>query len=862
MTRRDDIDEELRFHLESRVRDLIAEGWSADAAAVQAEREFGDRASFRSECAGIRRTATERRGRRDYWNGWRNDLRYAVRAVVRAPSFSISAITILAVGIGLTSTVFAVVYGVFLNPLPYPRSHELHRVYAVNVVKDALESPMSAGNFFRLREALAPDVTIGGFMNWPVSLTGVADPERLAGALVSADLFKTLGVHAVEGRTFLPDDEDPARNSVVISARLAARLGLTGHAAGATIELGRQQTVVVGVMPASFAFPQAGVDVWVPLALRPADRDNHASRWLHTVARIEAGNAAGVRDRLATAMAELASQFPASNAGWTARVVPMQEVVVGRAGTTLKFLTAAISCVLLVMILNLITLVSGRLRRRSTELAVHQALGADRWRVLRQIGTECLLIAMTGGGLGLLLASGLVGVFRLVAGTTIPRAAEVTLSPWIVVFAVAMTLLGLLAMTIVPVWKSVVHHPSPFAHVPRGAAAAVRPSRLLVISQSGLACLLMVGAGLLAQTYVRLVNVDLGFNPDDVLTMRIALPARTPLAQQAAYFATVVERVRSVPGVIAAGAAGDLPLSGNSLNVPVTVADTDSALQPGDELRAAFRVVTPGYLETIRTHVTGRTFEDGDVIGRPLVAMVNDTFARQHWPGRNAIGMRVRTSEDKAWRTVVGVVRDVQHAGLTGGEGPALYVPHGQKSEAFMTWMSLAVRVSGEPSALAPSVRAAIAMVDRYQPVSDVRTLADLVSKALALPRLAATVAAVAAAGTLVLAALGIGAVLSLLVAARTPDFAVRLALGAAPARLKWWPVIECVTLVSAGGALGLVVAGALAGLIRSMLFGVSAVDPVTFAVSVSVVIGIALLAAIGPSRAIARIDPTLTLRS
>ena len=224
MTRRDDIDDELRFHLESRVRDLIAEGLSAEAAAAQAEREFGNRVSFRMQCAGIRQTATARRGRREYWNGWRSDLRYAVRAVVRAPFFSIAAITILAVGIALTSTVFAVVHGVFLNPLPYPQSRELHRVYAVNLEKEMHESPMSAGNFFALRQALAPDVSIGGYMNWPVSLTGVADPERLSGALASADLFKTLGINAIEGRTFLPEDEDPARQVAIISARLASRL--------------------------------------------------------------------------------------------------------------------------------------------------------------------------------------------------------------------------------------------------------------------------------------------------------------------------------------------------------------------------------------------------------------------------------------------------------------------------------------------------------------------------------------------------------------------------------------------------------------------------------------------------------------
>jgi hypothetical protein len=344
--------------------------------------------------------------------------------------------------------------------------------------------------------------------------------------------------------------------------------------------------------------------------------------------------------------------------------------------------------------------------------------------------------------------------------------------------------------------------------------------------------------------------------------MRIALPSKTPLARQASYFAAVLERVRAVPGVSSAGAASDLPLSGNSLNVPVAVADSVVTVAPGEELRAAFRVVTPHYLETIGSTVQGRTFVDDDAAGRPLVALVNETFARRHWPGRQALGMRVRTSEDTDWRTVVGLVRDIHHAGPAGDEGPAIYVPHAQKSEAFLTWMSIAARTTGEPLMLAASVRAAIADVDRHQPVADVRRLADLAAETLALPRLAATIAMVAALGTLVLATLGVGALLSLLVGARTPDFAVRLALGAAPSRLKWSPVVECVTLVGAGGGIGLIAAASMARLIRSLLYGVSPMDPATFAVSLLVLIGIAVAAAIGPARAIARIDPAMTLRS
>jgi putative ABC transport system permease protein len=861
VSRRPDIEDEIRFHLESRVRDLMEEGLSRSDAEALAQREFGDRASVGQACRSIRRQAEQRRERRHYWAGWRNDFRYGLRAILRAPFVSLSAITILAIGIGLSSTVFAVVHAVFLNPLPYPHARELQRVFAVNAEKDNYQSPMSAGDFFALRAALAPDVSVGAYMTWPVSLTGVDAPERLTGALASADLFKTLGVAAAEGRTFSEDDEDPSRNVAIISTRLASRLGLLGHAAGATIEFGRTPTLILGVMPPTFHFPDADTDVWIPLGLRPADRNNHASRYLHTVARVPPDLSGQARDRLITIMGGLETQFPASNAGWSARTEPLHDVIVGSARSTLVLLTLSIACLLLVMAVNLAMLLTSRLRRRAAELSVHQALGADRWRLLRQVGSECLMMTVAGGALGLMLASGLTGLFQRLAHPSVPRADEVAISAWIIVFAIAAAALGLMAMTLLPLWTSLRVPGAPLSPAARGTAGARRPSRALVVAQSAMACVLMVAAALLAQTYVRLSNAHLGFRPDSILTLRIALPFRTPLPQQAAYFTAAVDRVREVPGVIAAGAVSDLPLSGNSLNVPVRVDGSAIASNPDDEIRASFRVVTPGYLETIGARVSGRAFDGGDAAGRPLVALVNEAFASRHWPGRNPIGLRVSTSEDPDWRTVVGIVGNIHHDGARGEEGPAIYVPHAQKSEAFLTWMSLAIRAASDPVALAPPVRAALTTIDRYQPVSDVAPLSASVSRALALPRLAATVAGVVALGTMVLAVIGIGAVLSLLVSARTADFAVRLALGAPPSRLKWTPLIECLTLVGGGAVAGLVAAALLTRLMRSLLFGVAPTDIPTFALSALMLLAVAALTALGPARAIARIDPALTLR-
>ena len=360
---------------------------------------------------------------------------------------------------------------------------------------------------------------------------------------------------------------------------------------------------------------------------------------------------------------------------------------------------------------------------------------------------------------------------------------------------------------------------------------------------------------------MRLSNIDLGFVPGNVLTLKISLPRGTPSERQTAYFSDVLERLRSVTAVTAVGAASDLPLAGNSLNVPIAI-DGVVRDRSDPEVRAAFRVITPGYLEAIGAAVRGRAFEPPDGPAAEPVAIVNDALARQHWPDVNPIGQRLRTNEDQQWRTVVGVVRDVHHGGLTESEGPTIYVPHAQKAEEWMTWMSVAVRTAGDPLRHATAIRAAVAEADHNQPVSDVMTLQRRVDEALALPRLAAFIATTVAGITLLLAAAGLASTLSLFVSARTPEFSVRLALGAVPARLAWRTVSEAVRLVAAGSALGLAIAAAAGSVIASLLYDISAYDFATFAGAAAILLLTAVVTAIAPARAVARIDPSLTLRS
>jgi putative ABC transport system permease protein len=416
-------------------------------------------------------------------------------------------------------------------------------------------------------------------------------------------------------------------------------------------------------------------------------------------------------------------------------------------------------------------------------------------------------------------------------------------------------------VSLIPVWASQRQGRSAGLSGRGPAARSLQPPRWPVIAQAALACVLIVSAALLSQAFVRLANMDLGFVPNNVLTMRISLPRGTPGDRQTAYFASVLERLRHLPAVTTAGAVSDLPLAGNSLNVPVAI-DGLVRVESDPEVRAAFRVITPGYLEAITAKVRGRHFDAHDGPASGPVAIVNDALAQQYWQDANPIGKRIRTSQDSEWRTVVGVVRDVHHGGLTVGEGPTVYIPHAQKAEAWMTWMSLAIRTSDEPLRNAATIRAAVAEVDRNQPVSDVMKLEQLVDDALALPRLAAFISTVVAGITLLLSAAGLASTLSLFVSARTPEFSVRLALGAVPSLLAWRTIREAITLVSLGAMAGFVVAFAAGRLMASLLHDVSAYDSTTFATALLILLATAVLTAIGPARSVARIDPSLTLRS
>ncbi|MEO8678285.1 MAG: ABC transporter permease [Vicinamibacterales bacterium] len=858
---RDDIDDELRFHLESKIQELMDQGLTREQAVAAAERAIGDRAVISAACTAITRAASHDHERRRYWIGWQQDLRYAWRSLQRSPAFSVASIATLGLGIGLTTAVFAILHGIVLQPLHYPHSRNLRAVFAVNSAKGQDRAAMSPGDFYSLRNELGPGASIGGYMNWPVSLTGVAEPERLDGALATADLFSTLGIAPVEGRTFLPDEEQPSRSDVaIISARLAFRLGLAGHAAGATIQLAGQPVTVVGVMPAAFDLPSATTDIWIPLALRPADRDSHEARWLQTIARVDAAPG-GSDERLRTVMARLASDFPASNRDWTARLVPLQDVVVGEARPTLAALSFSIVCATLVTVVNLVTLVLGRLQRRRSELAVHQALGAGLWRLSRQLGAETVLICGVGGTLGLWIAEGLIGVFKRLAPASIPRVADVAVGGWPIAFAAGSALLIVASMTLIPLWHAARGQARNALGEGRGAIKGrTRLSRLLVVTQAGLAALLVVTAGLLGQAFVHLSRVDLGFKPDHVLTLRISLPRGRTAASQTAYFNDVLERITALPGIVGAGATNDLPLAGNDMSVPILLDQREH--EAGDpETRASFRVITPGYLDTLGAPVRGRAFGRLDIPTSAPVAIVNDSLVRKYWPGLDPLGRRIRTSEDLQWRTVVGVVPDVHHGGLAAGEGATIYVPHAQKSETWMTWMALTIRSQGDPLDQASAVRAAIATVDRLQPVSDVRSLDQIVNAAVAMPRLAAVVAGAVSLVALLLAAVGIGAVLSRMVAARRPELALRLALGANPARLMWTPVIEAVSLVTLGTSVGLLAAAGGGRFLATLLFDVSPYDAPSFAATLGVLIATAAIAAIGPSRAVVRVDPVSALR-
>ena len=816
------------------------------------------------------------------------DLRFAGRTLLKRPAFTVIAILTLALGIGANTAIFSVVDSVLLAPLPFGYPERLTVIWAsypelARRVGLPDKLPVSPATFYDWKTAKSFE-KMAMFTADRVSLTGGGEPEQLGAVAVSGEFFQVLGTPALVGRALLPEDDDKGkRTTAVLSYDLwQRRFGGDRGVVGRAVRIDGVPLTVVGVMPPGFAFPRGGEmphgfgfsakpDVWLPRALSPERRHSRGQRGNLTVGLLKPGVTIAEAQTEMSAIAErVGKAFPESDAGWGNRIEPLRQGLIGDVRPALLILLAAVGLVLLIACVNVANLLLAQAAARHKEIAVRTALGAGRGRMVRQLLTESALLATLGGGLGLLLAHWGLRIFTAWIPDDVPVAREIALDPRILLFTLGVTLLTGALAGLVPAFQMT--RPDLAESLREGTRAGSGSSRggrtrnALVIVETALAVLLVVGAGLLIRSFARLTAVDPGFNAKGTLALQVILPdSKYPdKARCWAFSSAVLEKLRALPGVTAAGVVSNLPLSGGEEIEGLVFEGRPRPRTSEDTPLADFRYASPGYFEAMGIpRVQGRLFALTDTASSPLVAVIDETLARVYWPGEDPIGKRFHFGgigiPDEPWITVVGIVGNVRNSGLHVEPRPQVYVPATQRSDATQTFV---VRTARDPRSLIQEARAAVFAVDRDQPVAQVKTMEQVVAQSVAGRRFNMVLLGAFAGLALLLAAVGIYGITAYSVAQRTREMGLRMALGAQPGSVLGLVLKEAGALALIGLGAGLALAFAATRVMASLLYGVGTTDPATFA---SVTAGLALVslaAAWVPGRRATQVDPLVAMRA
>jgi len=803
------------------------------------------------------------------------DLRYGTRTLLRAPAFAVVAILTLALGIGANSAIFSFVDAALLKPLPYAEPERILQIW--EKPPGGGNNVVSALNFLDWQQQSTSFEAMVASTGGSLTLTGQGDPVLLRTGRVSAGYFEVFRVAPLLGRTFAPDEDTPGKEHVVVlSHRLwASQFGSDPEIVGKSIALDGEPYSVIGVMPAHSPFDRAFNQLWRPLSFKSAEHTRNF-HWLSVVARLKPGvTFEQARGELDAIGARIATDFPDSNKGWGVSTLRYMDIVVGQQlQTSLYVLLAAVGMLLLIGCANVANLVLARGTSREREVAVRAALGAGRGRLVRQFLTENVLLATIGGILGIALGYGLmIWLKYMLPPFYLPSAVNVEMDLRVLAFTLALAVTTGAVFGLAPALSATKPDlAGAMKEGGRGAAGDSGRRRLrsaLIVIEVALAFILLTGGGLLVRSFFRMMDVELGFNPVNVLTMRLTIANdrfEAP-AELSAYVRHMVARITTVPGVIGAASSDGLPLEGFGHGMPFLIAGRDQ-VDRANRQACGFKMVDAGYFRVLGIQVIkGRGLTDRDVKGSLPVAVINTSMVKRFFADQDPIGQHLLIQDiipgqpqlgpEIPWE-IVGVIADERTSSLDGTVRPGVYVPIEQSPSTFV---SVVVRSAVEPASLSKSITQAVHEIDRDQVVSDVRTLDEIKATSAASTRLRTTLLAVFAALALLLSAIGIYGVISYTVAQRTHEIGLRAALGASGATLLRMVIANGMTLTLAGLVLGLGGALWLTKLLGTLLFNVGARDPMTLAGSAAILAAVALLACYVPARRAARMDPLVALR-
>ena len=867
----EELNKELRFHLDQQTEEHLAHGMPLSEARLAASRELGGVAQIQEECRDMRRT--------NHWEDFVQDVRYAVRTLGRSPGFATVIILTMALSIGANSAIFSVIDGVLLKPLPYPQPDRLVRFFLTN--PDYPKFPINRFDFRDYRSRSRAFESLAAYTRNDQQLSGTGEPIRLSGFSITAEFFHVLGLHPAIGREFSTRDELPGNgHQVIISNNLwRTRFGARRDIVGRRIILAGVPLTIVGVMPRGVQHPGnmyhavtygETVDVWTPFTFE-GNPTNRGSHYMDVIARLKNGiTASQAQGELEAIMAQLGREHEGDR-GWHVMVIPLQREIVGRSQRMLLVLLGAVAMVLLIACVNAANLLLARATARQREIAVRAALGAKRSRLIRQMLTESVLISFIGAVFGVAIAIGGVKVLVSLLPADFPRGSDIHVNTAVFLFTLAIALATGILFGLAPALQGSRSDLRGSLHESgrstTSSSGSLRLRNILVVSEVALACILLIGAGLMLHSFVNLLHTDPGFRADRVLTASISLPdvrykTRAAVEQ---FYDRVLTNLASAPEVRAAGVGTDLPWTGYDENLGGFNIEGKKP-PPHQDFHARYHVASADYFRALGIPLLrGRFFDAHDNKDGAPVLIINESMARRYWPGEDALGRRVSFEDqpkEKDWLTIVGIVGDVKDTPASNGAEPAFWWPLLQRPGPLSGDAAIAIRGAADARLLANRLRASVHKLDPDLAVANVHLMEDVADRSYSAPRFALFLVGLFACLALTLAAIGTFGVISYAVNRREHEFGVRMALGAKPSDVVTSVLSEGMRLALAGVLAGVAFGLALGSLLGSLLYDVSARDPLSIAIACLVALAATAVASYIPALRATHSDPINALRA